>query len=180
MKNIILIICSAIFFLANQLSAQANLFENIFSEPQIIDMKATPVKKCECNNKAVVPISLPNDSKGWFYRVTFAPRNKNLNNKQELLEEIMKLNSKVSFEDIDDNLRPFKTNRNGNIYILRGKEYADSFSQCGFFYHHGKYIGSKSKAGFVENTDGETFYIGIERNPDIKGLKIKVEVVAVI
>ena len=180
MKNIIIIICSTIFFLTNQLSAQTNSFENILSEPQIIDMKATLMNKCKCNNKAVVPINLPKNAKGWYYKVTIAPRNKNLNKRQELLEEVVALSNKVSLEEIDESLRSFETSRNGNIYILRGKEYADSFSQCKFFYHHGKYIGTKSKSGFIENTEGETFYIGIERNSDAKGLQVKVEAVAAI
>lgn len=143
-------------------------------------MKATRTNCKDCNNKALVPVTLPENAKGWIYSITFAPRNKSLNQTGELLDQVVQIKSVDSLSDLDQYVKPQKTNRSSNIYILRGKESADSFSQCGFFYHHGKFIHSSSKVGYVENTEGETFYIGIERDSDWQGLQVKVEVVAVI
>ena len=180
MKSIIFLAFSCFLLNINQVSSQSFDFENSLEVPMLIDMKPTPLNRCACNNKAVVPVKLPKDAKGWYYSVTFAPRSKSLSHKPELLREVVEVSSQVSIEEIDDHIQPLQTNRNGNIYIIRGKEYADSFNQCKFFYHHGKYIGTKSKSGYVENSEGETFYIGIERPSEMQGLQVKVEVVAVI
>lgn len=162
------------------LSAQDYAFENILDVPEFIQMKANPLHGGTCDNKVVVPVSLPAEAKGFFYSVTFAPKSKKLDSGEELLDDVLVLSKQYPLEEIDDHIMPTRTKRDANLYILRGKEYADSFTQCCFFYHHGKYIESKSKSGYVKNTDGETFYLGIERNSDWKGVQVKVELVAVI
>ena len=156
---------------------QANKFQNVMASPLLMKMKANPFSS-KCDNKEIIPINLPAGTKGWYYEVTVAPKGMTLDKTEKLITVVQEFSHPLNDASFNEMVSPLETTREANIYILRGEMDSDAFMNCGFFNHHGKFIGSTSKAGYIENTEGETFYLGIERPTQWKGLQIKIEVVA--
>ena len=175
MKNILI---ALLYFFAVQSIAQEQTFKNLLEKPVVANMNKLETLDCRCDNKLVIPVRLPENAKGWFYEVTVAKKISSDEKGAQLLQEVESLSKRISVGDIEKHLRPKETKRNVNVYILNGEEYADSFSRCRFFYHHGKHIRAKSKGGYVRNEETDTYYLGIERNADWKNLEVKVELVA--
>lgn len=177
MKNLIFVLvltCTT----TCQILSQDSSYENVFETQMVIDMKATPFSQ-KCNNKAVVPIDLPATADGWFYKINISPRHRSVESDETLLASVEGLSSTKSHNEIIDFIMPEETKRTANIYILMGKEHADSFSNCGCYEYIEKHIDTKSRTGYLPKRAGGTYYLGIERNSDMKGIQVSVEVVAV-
>lgn len=154
-------------------------FVNVYAQPQIVEINST-FKKWECNNKAYLPIDLPEGAVGFIYSITPVSKKDRINPKASLLGEVSLLAKQHSVDRIADFISPTNSNKHFNMYLIPGNEYIQSFSQCGFYKYLEKHIGTKPRAAFVKNPNrAETIFLGIENPKDLKNLRLKVEVVAV-
>lgn len=154
-------------------------YTNIFDEPQIIKFDIT-LNTNKCNNKAFIPIDLPQGAEGWIYSITTANKSETKNPKETLLPQVQKLADNKEPSTITDFINTQSSNKSFNLYIIEGKEHIESFNNCGYYKYIEKYIDTKSRSGYLEKKDNqETMYIGIENNKDLKSLRLKIEAVAV-
>ena len=179
MKSIITICLFLFFFISNTI-AQASFVE-VFDEPKGVLINAT-LNKADCNNKAYVPLDLPENTKGVIYAVTAVNKSAYEAPEKKLLEEVIAVRSKNDPSKISDYLVPEGTQRTFNFYIIKGKENIKSFYDCGSYKYQEKFIDTKSLTGYIniENSNGEALYLGIENNQDLKNLRLIIEAVAVV
>ena len=153
--------------------------QSIFSDPQLVEISAT-LRFDKCNNKAYIPVELPPSAKGWIYSITAIRKQEASAPKPHLLEQIQRLSKNHKVEAIADFIVLTGKMPTFNLYILNGKDEAESFFNCGSYKYIEKYIGTKSRSAYIENDRKETYYIGIESDNDLKNLRLKIEAVAVI
>lgn len=181
MKNLILLFVLAIIcpsFVASDLPNEGK-FINVFETPQIVEIGKT-LRLNKCNNKYYVPVALPKNAKGWIYSVTTISKNEVAEPQSALFEEVLGLADKHEPSKVADFITHKERERDFNFYILQEKDNAESFFNCGCYKYVQKYIGTKSRSAYVEKSNDETFYIAIENNKDLKNLRLKIEVVAVV
>lgn len=160
------------------MSAQSNTFVEVFDEPEIVSMGVT-LFSSRCDNKAFVPINLPENAKGWIYVVTIVTEEEDKT--PVLLAQASELSSQHSFESIPDFIHQndVKRSKDVNLVLLRSREVADKFYDCTYTNDPERYIPVSGRTGYVENTDGDPFFLGLEKYHNKRKLTVKVEVLAV-
>lgn len=155
-------------------------FVDITKEAQALHIKSTLNKK-ECNNKTYLPIEIPKNSKGLIYSIRAVDKSDFKSPKSTLLNEVKKLSKKHDSSKIADYIIAQGTARNFNLYLIEGNKHIQSFNNCGHYEYIEKYIGTKSRAGYIDTEKiDDTFYLGIENNQDLKNLRVIIEVIAVV
>jgi len=156
-------------------------FVEVFDAPESVQVKAT-LKCGQCTNKAYVPVSVPKNAEGIIYSVKVVNRSEFDTPSKSLMSEVKTLSRKHEATDVADYLLPKGANKNFNLYLITEKENIDGFSACKFFYRKDKFIGTKSRAGYIstEEIGDRPFYIGIENGGNLQGLRVVVEAVAVV
>lgn len=177
MPSIILLFC-CLFLIPGLVSAQSDTFVEVFDEPEIISMGVTLLSS-RCDNKAFVPINLPEGAKGWIYVVTIVMEEEDKT--PVLLAQANDLSAQHSVKAIPDFIHQndVKRSKDVNLVILRSREVADRFYDCTYTDDSERYIPVSGRTGYVENTDGEPFFLGIEKYNNNRKLTLKVEVLAV-
>lgn len=177
MISIFLLFC-CIFFTPGLVSAQSDTFLEVFDEPEIISMGVTLLSS-RCDNKAFVPINLPEGAKGWIYVVTIVTVEEDKT--PVLLAQATDLSAQHSIESIPDFIHQndVKRSRDVNLIVLRSREVADNFYNCIYTADTDLYLPVTGRTGYVENTEGEPFFLGIEKYNNNRNLTLKVEVLAV-
>jgi hypothetical protein len=162
-------------------SGQSGSYIDLFGEPQTVEIKAT-LNKSKCNNKAFIPVELPEKAKGIIYSIKAVPKAAFKATEASLLEEVKALSTKHEYSKVADYLLPGGTQKSFNFYLINGKENIESFNNCGHYYYNQKFIHTKSRTGYLDCSQfGEdTLYIGIENANDLQNLRLIVEVVAVV
>lgn len=125
MPFIILLFC-CLFLMPGLVSAHSDTFVEVFDEPESISMGVTLLSS-RCDNKAFVPITLPENAKGWIYVVTIATEDED--KIPVLLAQASELSSQHSRESIPDFIHQndVKRSKDVNLVILRSREVADRF-----------------------------------------------------
>lgn len=181
MKNLILFLVlatSSFSFTAFDNDIHDEHFINVFETPQIVEINRTLNKK-DCNNKFYIPVDLPKGSKGWIYSITTITKNEVENPQNMLYAKVLSLANKHEASKLPDFINHNNGKRDFNLYILPKKKNAESFFNCGYYEYIEKHINTKSRTAYIKHSNDDTVYIGIENNRDLKSLKLKVEVVAV-
>ena len=176
-----------IFFIAifaiNFLPAQENLV-TVFEEPVI--EKLNPIffdlELGKGNAKSIIPVTLPENCKGWYYTVTITKKNKSINESPRLLQVLnqSKEQSAAPTARLVNQVSVDRTPRVANVYIIDGHKDAQSFANYQCYTYLEKYCNTKSRVGYVENDTKRDYFIGIENPYELKGLKVKIEVVALV
>ena len=178
MKNLILFLTVTLSCLSFTVE-QNDPFQTIFMTPQIVDIKPS-LNVRKCNNKMYIPIALPQHAKGWIYSVTAISKQEVNSPKAVLLDQLLNLSHKYNPTKAVDFIPASKKPKEFNLYILQGKENAESFYNCNCYKYDEKHIRTKSRSGYIPATGEATYYLGIERDNDWKNLRLKVEAVAVL
>jgi len=179
-KNLLFLVA---IFAFNFLQAQEN-FVPVFEEPVI--KKLNPIffdlELGKGNAKSIIPITLPENCKGWYYTVTITKKNKPVNEKPHLLQALnqSKEESTVPTARLVNQLNVDRTARVSNVYIIDGHKDAQSFLNYQFYTYLEKFCNTKSRVGYIENDQKRDYFIGIENPYELKGVKVKVEVVALV
>ena len=170
-------------FAFNFLQAQEKLVA-VFEEPMI--QKLNPIffdlELGKGNAKSVIPITLPENCKGWYYTVTITGKNQFIQEEPYLLSALnrFKEQSNVASARLVNQVNVDRTSRTSNIYLIDGHEEAQSFLNYQHYTYLKKFCHTKSRVGYVENDSKKDYFIGIENPYELKGLKVKVEVVALV
>jgi hypothetical protein len=170
---VLLVFCS--------ISLRAQEYFNAFESPRIEILNAI-VSDLELKRgtaKIAIPVTVPKDCEGWFYSITILPRTKGVAEEPELLEKVQVLSEQYDPQMIGEYLEVDQTGRTANVYLINGKEEADEFVNFQAFRSVENFIGTKSFTGYVKHKKRKSYFIGIENPYEVKGLKVKVEVVGV-
>ena len=155
-------------------------YVNVFDSPQIVEFGIT-LNTSQCNNKAYLAVDLPKNTKGWIYSITPIDNDGATQLRGNLLDEVTRLAQIHQASKIPDFLSPSRSNKIFNLYRIQGKSNIQSFNNCGYFEYTSKFINTKARSGYVEKSStDDTAYIGIENSHDLKKLRLKIEVVAVV
>lgn len=175
--SIILLFC-CFLFTPGLVSAQSDTFVEVFDEPEIISMGVTLLSS-RCDNKAFVPINLPEGAKGWIYVVTIVTEKED--KAPILLAQANDLSAQHNLEAIPDFIHQndVKRSRDVNLIVLRSREVADNFYNCIYTADTDLYEPVTGRTGYIQNTEGEPFFLGIEKYNNNRKLTLKVEVLAV-
>lgn len=177
LSSVILLFC-CFLFTPGLVSAQSDTFVEVFDEPEIVSMGVTLLSS-RCDNKAFVPLNLPENAKGWIYVVTIVADEED--EAPVLLAQARELSSQHSIESIPDFIHQndVRRSKDVNLVILRSREVADKFYDCTYTNDPERYMPVSGRTGYVENTDGDPFFLGIEKYNSNRKLTVKVEVLAV-
>lgn len=167
-----------LLFAPELVPAQSDTFVEVFEEPEIVSMGVTLLSS-RCDNKAFVPINLPEDAKGWIYVVTIVTEPEDMI--ATLLPEARELRLQHDIETIPDFIHQndVKRSQDVNLVLLRSREVADRFYDCTYTNDPVRYTPVSGRTGYVENTAGDPFFLGIEKYNSNRKLTVKVEVLAV-
>lgn len=164
---------------ASTLVAQDSLqVVEVFEEPQIVTIGVTWLSS-RCDNKAFVPINLPAGAKGWIYVVTIIDEDRQV--LPTLMNDVTSLLSQHDVEEVPAYIHQneVKRNRDVNLVIIRSREVADKFYDCTYTDDPERYVLVSGRTGYVENTEGDPFFLGIEKYHNKRKVTVKVEVLAV-
>lgn len=177
MPSIILLFCW-LFLMPGLVSAQSDTFVEVFDEPQIVTMGVTWFSS-RCDNKAFVPINLPEHAKGWIYVVTIVTEDED--KLPVLLTQANELSAQYSVKAIPDFIHQndVRRSKDVNLVILRSREVADRFYNCTYTDDSERYLPVSGRTGYVDNTRGDPFFLGIEKYHNNRKVTVKVEVLAV-
>lgn len=177
MPSIILLFC-CLFLMPGLVSAQSDTFVEVFDEPQIVTMGVTWFSS-RCDNKAFVPINLPEHAKGWIYVVTIVTEDED--KLPVLLTQANELSAQYSVKAIPDFIHQndVRRSKDVNLVILRSREVADRFYNCTYTDDSERYLPVSGRTGYVDNTRGDPFFLGIEKYHNNRKVTVKVEVLAV-
>ncbi|MFK7808070.1 MAG: hypothetical protein AB8F74_09750 [Saprospiraceae bacterium] len=183
MKNLILLFALAFTcqsFVSADLEKQS--FVNVFETPQIVEIDRCIFNRKDCNNKYYLPVPLPKNAKGFIYAITPTSNVVTLNSEPQttLLQKVEKLAADYDAEKVPDFIMPQNNKQDFNFYLLQGKKNVESFNGCGYYEYIDKTITVNSKTSYVEKANEDTYFIGIENPKDLKRLRLKIEVVAVL
>ncbi len=131
--------------------------------------------------KMVVPVDLPKESKGFYYRITVLPKKvkQKQTNAQGLLTSIQAIADNKSNTEVVNQIDTYHSAMETNIYFLQGSKNADGLKNYGHYKYREKFIGYRSFSGYMENIKMDDFYIGVENKYELRGVKVILEVVAV-
>lgn len=132
------------------------------------------------NAKTAIPLKLPEGATACYYAITVLPKNKKAPDNMPLLDQVKQLNQSTDALAVGNLLQVPKTGRRTNVYILKGRENANGLENYQCFTYQEKYIEHHSFTGYLDATDFSEFYIGLENAYELKGVKVKIEVVAVV
>lgn len=179
MRNSVAILFT--FFLTCSINAQEN-FVNVFEEPHIEKLSSIiwDLELKKGNAKSVIPVNLPENCKGWYYSITIAGKNKYLKEDNQLIKQLISQHQATGMSGgrLANHLSAERSGKASNIYIVDGSENARSFVNYYSYTYLEKHIETKSMTGYMENDQQKDYFIGIENPYDLKGVKVKVEVVA--
>ena len=178
MKKFTFLFLISMFCFSFASEAQENKYISVFETPQIVEINRT-LQTSDCNNKYYLAVDLPTGAKGWIYSITTITKSEIADSQRILLDKILGLSKRYEAQQLVDFINHNESKRSFNLYIMQKKEHAESFFNCGYYEYVEKYIETKSRSAIVQNAEGETFYIGIENNADMKNLLLKIEIVAV-
>ena len=179
-KNLLFLVT---IFAFNFLQAQETLVA-VFEEPMI--QKLNPIffdlELGKGDAKSITPITLPENCKGWYYTITVTGKNKSIKEEPYLLAALnqFKEQSNLPTARLVNQVNVKRTARVSNIYIIDGHEDAQSFLNYQHYTYLKKFCNTKSRVGYVENDNKKDYFIGIENPYELKGLKVKIEVVALV
>jgi thioredoxin-related protein len=173
------LLLSLLFLINIFVNAQDVDVINLHKKPQIVDLGGL-LKWKECSNKYYLPLEIPQNAKGIIYSIKDLGKDVEDGQQKTLFMEVQDLAKKYSAAEITNYINFNESSTEFNLYILPGKENAESFFNCGHYKYIEKYIHTKARTGFVEKGSKETIYLGIENSKDLRRLKLQIEVVAVI
>jgi hypothetical protein len=179
MKNTVLVLTLSLGFW--NLSAQ-NRFEPIFDAPQIITLNSitSDINLASGVAKAAIPVLVPEGATGWYFTLEIMPKNQSSDTLATLLEKLLALDAQqLGTSDAVSHLCVPRTGREANIYLIQGSENAESFVNFRGTRYFKRYIQTKSRAAYLPHAGAQNLFIGIENPYNLKGLKIKLEAVAV-
>ncbi len=179
MKNLIIIIFS--LCLSLNLSAQDKLV-NVFTEPYIAEVSSifSDLNLKKGHAKELIALPLPAGTKSYFYAITIIPKNGKIEPKASLRSQIETQQGRYPMEQIAKHIRLQESKRSTNIYLIHGDDNAHGLDTFNYFEYLEKNLSKSSHAAFVDHVAGPELYIGIENHYEMKGLKVMVEVVAVV
>ena len=178
MKSIVFVLFLATISIFESINTVS--YVNVFDTPQLVEFNIT-LNSNQCNNKAYLAVDLPKNTTGWIYSITPIDNGGSAHLRSTLLDEVTRLAQIHQAPKIPDFLSPSRSNKIYNLYLIQGKSNIQSFNNCGYFEYTSKFINTKARSGYVEKSSADdTAYIGIENSHDLKKLKLKVEVVAVV
>lgn len=141
-------------------------------------------------SRVVIPLSFPENTQGWFYRITVTQKDKEEKSYSSLIKDLVNLGITVgdiatggsitTGIDIIGYLSTPPVAMNCDMFIIQGEENAMNFRNHSGFYHKLLMENIVSTNGYNDKFLDDDVFIGLRNDHKFYGVKVRFEAVAVV